>query len=240
MTNEDRFCGLPDTKACQACLITNVHTKYYTPSIMEWRRLWGKLLMRADRLLVFSDSSANILRKVYPELDLSRLEVTDPDYHPALAPIARAPRDGPLRIAVLGAMARHKGSQLVRRLAEYLISSKARILVFGPWSERGLPGNVRKFGPYAVANLGALMKREEVHVVLFPSVCPETFSYTLSEIFALELPVVSLDIGAQGERVRAYKYGVVTSGSSPAELVRALELASAKKREAIQAGATHG
>ena len=39
---------------------------------------------------------------------------------------------------------------------------------------------------------------------LFPSIWPETFSYVLAELISLELPVVAFDLGAPGERLRAY------------------------------------
>ena len=52
------------------------------------------------------------------------------------------------------------------------------------------------------------MEKSGIQVVLFPSICPETFSFTLSEIFAMELPVVGYEIGAQGRRIADYKKGI--------------------------------
>lgn len=39
------------------------------------------------------------------------------------------------------------------------------------------------------------------------SVWPETFSYTTSEIMSMNRPLLSFDLGAQGERVQNYLYG---------------------------------
>ena len=40
---------------------------------------------------------------------------------------------------------------------------------------------------------------------LFPSIWPETFSYVVAEMTALELPVVAFDLGAPAERLRGYR-----------------------------------
>ena len=41
-------------------------------------------------------------------------------------------------------------------------------------------------------------------MVLFSSVCAETFSYVVSEVIALDLPLVGFPIGAQGEKIANY------------------------------------
>ena len=48
-----------------------------------------------------------------------------------------------------------------------------------------------------------------VNVVAFPSIVPETFSYVVSEVLAMDLPIVAFDIGAQGQRVAASRRGKV-------------------------------
>lgn len=48
-------------------------------------------------------------------------------------------------------------------------------------------------------------------MILFTSVVPETYSFVLSEMMSMGLPVVCLDIGAQGHRVREYEKGIVCS-----------------------------
>ena len=47
-------------------------------------------------------------------------------------------------------------------------------------------------------------------MILFPSICPETFSYVIEEAIVLRLPIVAFDLGAPGERLRDYSLGRLT------------------------------
>ena len=55
------------------------------------------------------------------------------------------------------------------------------------------------------------------------SVCPETFSYTISEIQSMKRPLISYDLGAQGERTKNYKLGkVIPLNTKPELLLKAI------------------
>ncbi len=49
-----------------------------------------------------------------------------------------------------------------------------------------------------------LVEAHGINMFLFPSIWPETFSYVVAEMTALELPVVAFDLGAPAERLRGY------------------------------------
>jgi hypothetical protein len=51
------------------------------------------------------------------------------------------------------------------------------------------------------------LKDNNIKVVCLLSLCPETFSYTLSEIVACGIPVLTYDIGAIASRVRKDNLG---------------------------------
>lgn len=58
---------------------------------------------------------------------------------------------------------------------------------------------------------------------LASAICPESFSFTLSEVFSMGLPVVAFAIGSQGHRVQQYPKGVVCGGdTTPQQIVEAL------------------
>ena len=42
--------------------------------------------------------------------------------------------------------------------------------------------------------------------IIFPSPCPETFSYIIQECISIEAPIVCFNIGAPAERLRKYNY----------------------------------
>lgn len=109
-------------------------------------------------------------------------------------------------IAVVGALGPHKGSGLLPSLATALQDSDIGIVVIG-YTDTHLargwlaPGAIYVHGPYEEDAIAGWLKAYGVEAVLFPNRLPESFSYTLSEVWAAGLPVVVPGEGALGERV---------------------------------------
>ena len=59
---------------------------------------------------------------------------------------------------------------------------------------------------------------------LIPSVWPETFSYTTSEIISMGFPVAVLPVGAPVERVKRYARGLVLKDEQPENIVEEMIL----------------
>lgn len=122
------------------------------------------------------------------------------------APMMAVGRDGERVVAVVGAVGPHKGSELLAPIAAALQAVGASLVVIGYTDlqvERGRDASGRYFvhGPYEDAELPTLLDAYGVDVVLFPNRLPESFSYTLSEAWAAQRPVIVPDQGALGERV---------------------------------------
>ena len=64
-----------------------------------------------------------------------------------------------------------------------------------------MPGRYYVHGPYLDTELAGLLTAYRVDVALFPNRMPESFSYTLSEVWAAGIPAAVPDEGALGERV---------------------------------------
>jgi glycosyltransferase involved in cell wall biosynthesis len=113
-----------------------------------------------------------------------------------------------LRVAIVGAIGPHKGSDRLVALAQGLESLDATLVVVGYTDtalERGwrLPGALYVHGPYEDDTLGAWLDAYGASVVLFANRLPESFSYALSEAWAARRPVIVPGEGALGERVGA-------------------------------------
>ena len=59
-----------------------------------------------------------------------------------------------------------------------------------------------------------LLNDNHIDVVLMLSICPETFSYVLSETVYAKVPVIALDVGAIGNRVKEMDVGIVLDSNS--------------------------
>lgn len=207
------YCGaVTDRAACQNCLDAQV--LYRGIKIADWRAEHRKLLEKAVFLLAPSQSVAETLRRYYPDAKprivphgtaADALTHDDPD---DMCSVLLLPHDKRETIGVLGAIGPVKGA---RRLERLVARTKARQLplrwvVIGytdhqyqPWQDKDKTLTIH--GAYRSRELAALVDHYRVRLMVFPSAGPESFSYTLSESWALGCPALVPPIGALHERV---------------------------------------
>lgn len=115
-------------------------------------------------------------------------------------------------VAVIGAIGPHKGSALLDALVDRLQGTGIGIVVIGYTDSQLLRGwraadRCYVHGPYVDSELPGLIVAYGVDVVLFPNRLPESFSYTLSEVWAVAIPVIVPEDGALAERVSGHQGG---------------------------------
>lgn len=165
----------------------------------------------AIALVVPSRSAREHLERLAPRLREAAF-VTIPHGYPAgLSPMADhgpAP-GGKLRIVVLGMLSVSKGMRLLSeglpQLLEFaeihLVGAKEAGELF-----RDMPG-VHVIDQYASEDLPAIVASIQPDVGLLLSIVPETFSYTLSELFLLGIPPAATRLGGFAERILAGETG---------------------------------
>lgn len=173
--------------------------------LAEWQGNWGRALRHADRVVVFSQSSRDVITSVWPDLETGQAITLWP--HPPLHTVPRVshmPQVPARRIGVLGNIGLQKGIAVLDHLSRQLSVSKGeRLVVIGnidptyPLSRAALV-----HGGYLRAEIAALAERYEIDCWLIPSIWPETFSFTTREALATGLPVWCFDLGAQAEALR--------------------------------------
>lgn len=170
-------------------------------SAAEWRDGVRPLLSRAERI-------------IYPSCDLyhrfSRLFDTTGElvsksvvaYHPDMPncpPVVSRHMPGqPLRILVLGALSREKGADLLEQVALLCEPTQIEFHLLG-YGYRPLRGVVNH-GAYRLEQLDEKLAEINAHVIWYPALWPETYSYTLSIALVRGYPVVCPDLGAFVER----------------------------------------
>jgi glycosyltransferase involved in cell wall biosynthesis len=128
-----------------------------------------------------------------------------PDAVRSLLPM---PDDGRPVIAVLGAIGPDKGARRLERLVELTRRRglPLRWVLIG-YLDRGrepcqsADGVFTMHGPYDSRGLSELIEHYRVRLVAYPSAGPETFSFTLSEVWAAGRPAIVPPIGALADRV---------------------------------------
>jgi GT2 family glycosyltransferase/glycosyltransferase involved in cell wall biosynthesis len=133
-----------------------------------------------------------------------------------LARFAPAPRPpssptSALRVVVPGRLAPHKGLHLLRQALPQLQGTvEVLLLGCGDYGRvfDGVPG-VRIVPEYALERLPAEIGDFDPDCALLLSVLPESYSYTLSEMQALNVPVLATRLGAFVERIEDERTGLL-------------------------------
>ena len=211
------YCGFPaNVNKCDTCygkldLRPWTHNWVDIESIPKsaagWRLQFKELIENIDEIEVFDEFAPEIFEKAYPsKIKKFSIHHVELDLHKKLRPVTRSSK---LRIGILGGLSSIKGQSKVIDLANYFTNSDigVPITVLGP--SHGMPENVRMHGKYEIDQLPALVEELKINVILFPSIVPETYSYVLTEVFEMKLPVVCFDLGAQSSRVGQYPLGIV-------------------------------
>jgi glycosyltransferase involved in cell wall biosynthesis len=189
--------------------------------ISKWRAIWGALLVNADEITVFSNSTAQLLKKAYPQIDVARLSITPHKVEHLSGEAVRVTRPDRLCIGIVGHIGFHKGATFVQALAREIRHREMdlKIIVVGLIDARCDTTVVSQTGPYRHEDLPGLIEASGANVMLFPSIWPETFSYVVQELMDMDLPVASFSFGAPAERLAAYPKGHVLATMDPASVL---------------------
>jgi glycosyltransferase involved in cell wall biosynthesis len=94
-----------------------------------------------------------------------------------------------------------------------------KIVVIGTIEVTCDPQVVTQTGAYKHDELRGLIEKSGANVFLFPSICPETFSYVVQELVTMLLPVASFNLGAPAERLATYSNGIVMDSMNPSAVL---------------------
>lgn len=150
-----------------------------------------------------SRSVAERWQSMMPALDPRQFRVIEHGLNLPAAPPFDPPEQGPLRVLVLGRLSPEKGSTLLRAMLPDLLEFCELLLVgCGDRVDSALKDPrvtiVADFNNPALPQTLAALRP---HVGLLMSTVPETFSYTLSEMWHCGIPVVATAHGALADRI---------------------------------------
>lgn len=201
-----RYCGEPGPEHCDRCLQTEGNDFGIT-GIQEWRALHHQVLQAATHIWVPDEDVAERLERYYPDLSFEILphERLDPPRNRRRE--SRPGQDAPLRIAVIGAIGKLKGYDVLlacaRDARQRRLPLEYHLLGYSIKDEPLIQAGVHITGRYLDQEAEAKLERIRPHVVWFPYTWPETYSYTLSLALRAGYPVFAFDLGAIARRLRA-------------------------------------
>ena len=199
-------CELPRLTRCFA---ENEQNRFFrNVTAMEWlsiRRRFADLIGADQVLLVApSESVSRHWQTLLPALADKPFSIIPHgvDFAPAWLPAP--PAGDKLRVVVLGSLAPQKGRGLLEQLWPR-IAGKVELYLIGCGEEgetfRDQPG-VTLTPSYRHDELAKVMADIKPELGLLLSIWPETFSYTLSELWLLGIPVAATAVGSFADRIR--------------------------------------
>ncbi len=170
---------------------------------------------------------ANWLR-IAPELATARFEVIGHGLRGfAGGVLPKPPLRERLRLVVLGRLNGGKGQHLLRAALDAGLREHAELFLVGCghsghdfFGER----DVHVLLDYARGELPQLLARIAPDAALLPATVAESFSYTLSELRALGVPVIATRLGAFAERIEHERDGLLVTPAAQAIVALAAEL----------------
>ncbi len=205
-------------KTCERCTLDDLslcgktnpfNTIFVDHTSEEWHAMRSlfveRLLERRIEVVVPSPSVAATLLRLEPRFQGHPIRVIPHGIDFDTAKLPAAPRNAgePLRLVVLGRLPAQKGAELLRAACEELRPLAEVTLV-------GCGRNGMKLAEacgwkaiegYELAELPALLRSIAPHAGLLASVIPETFSYTLSELWSLGIPPLATSLGSFNDRI---------------------------------------
>lgn len=216
LDSQGKYCDLPENlSVCQRCILRqpspqNIYKKFNL-SIIEWRELFYKLLNNIQSIRAYSEVSAELLKRVYPELS-SKIAVKAHAQYYKNTELVNLPvyrKNSKPRVAFVGSIGHSKGAEVIQKLAQ---ANLIEIIIIGKISPMyKLPDYVTVHGVYKPEELPELLERYQVHAGFISSVWPETYNFVTDELMSLNIPVFSFDIGAHAERLKNYSQGYILS-----------------------------
>jgi len=210
----DTYCGEPDLKQCEGCASEVLLPFGY--SVRRLRQEFEDLILASTATFVPNQDVALRLSRYFPdaEFTVKPHAVYLGDANSTLPETPKAPENGPRHIVTIGMIGKAKGSEVILAAAkhahEHSLPLKFTIMGYTDIDEafEKLP-NVTITGKYEEAQGLSILQDLEPTLLWFPSIWPETFSYTLSYAFQTGVFPVVFDIGAPANRLKKANWGGV-------------------------------
>jgi GT2 family glycosyltransferase/2-polyprenyl-3-methyl-5-hydroxy-6-metoxy-1,4-benzoquinol methylase/glycosyltransferase involved in cell wall biosynthesis len=219
----DHYCQEEGIDQCRKCLQRNPAPD--GSDIVAWRLRHLNLLNGARYVIAPSQDAARRMHRYAPTATVCVEPHVDLLPDPPLIPIPVVPpfnQNKPLVVAVLGALSKIKGADVLEAVAAKAAASGAalefHLLGYAYRNLKTQPkARLTVHGPYADEDLAHLLDWLKPDVVWFPAIWPETYSYTLSACIEHGLPVVAPNIGAFPERLHGRPWTWLCDWQTPTD-----------------------
>ncbi|WP_323735685.1 glycosyltransferase [Methanosphaera sp. ISO3-F5] len=180
--------------------------------ITQWRKEVSQMLDNCDAFVTTSQSAYDIYTEFYPKLSEKTFmiiehgrDISTPDKINQKLPTFK---DQPIRILFPGHINVNKGGWLIKAIKEYDTENRLEFHYMGNiHSKFHLEDIGIHHGYYKRSEFCKEVEKIKPHFIGLFSIWPETYCHTLTESWGCGIPVITLDMGALGERVKRHGGG---------------------------------
>lgn len=213
----EKYCGAMTNPDCKKCLS---YTHRASNDITKkWRTDWNVFLQKFDRVIVPSHDTKVNITKYYNNINIEvvehGLQLSGSNYTPSL--------NATFNIAFIGVMCKHKGGDIINRVINKCADPNIHFNVFGKSELPELEISRKNYtfhGAYDRDDLANLLHKNNINLICFLQLWPETYSYTLNEAINAKIPVLTTNIGAGKDRVYEYGLGWIVNSFNPEEILQ--------------------
>ncbi|WP_307802517.1 glycosyltransferase [Bacillus sp. XF8] len=228
INHQKKYCNAEtNVETCQGCIAKIFSNQAI--HIEEWRKTFHSLLMGAKKVITPSHNTKDIILKYYKDIEIEVRE------HVIDSKITHSFKEEflnkeALNIAFVGAIDYPKGSSIIYELKDLIVKENLPINIkvigitnihFNP--HKSAEGKFEVTGRYQVDNLSDMLAKNEIALVINPSICPETYSYTTSEAMLSGYPIITFNLGAPAQRVKKHQCGWILDNMTSNEILNLLK-----------------
>lgn len=201
LINDNTFCNLN----CKNCKRAEF--------IDKWQKQCEKILKEAHTIIFPSKSTLEIYQKFYTDLDNYKIiehgrNIEKTNTKPTF------PKDK-IKILFPGNISPHKGSLLIDSIKK-IDNNRLEFHFMGITNPK--LGCGINHGKYKRKEFGKIADEIKPNYIGIMSTCPETYSHTLTESIASNIPIIATDLGAQKERVERDDIGWIVNHENPEDI----------------------
>ncbi len=226
-----------DGENMDQCNITidNLKAPVLKSFVPEWRNRVRKMFEKCSCFISSSKYPIELYTSIYPELKSKPFKYIehgrDLKTPNGLSDIITVPsEDKPIKILFPGHISVHKGGQLINDIKKLDKDNKLDIHFIGAlFGSLHLEECGTYHGYYDRSNFKDEVEKIKPSFIGIFSICPETYCHTLTEALSCGVPVITLDIGATGERIKRDGGGWFINNDPKQAYEKILELAGDTK-----------
>ena len=183
----------------------------------RWRNKMTAMLAMCDAYVTTSESAKELIRDKLAINEFKSFKVIPHgrSFNEFLPPqIPETPVEQPYKMLIPGNTAVHKGAGLLSRIYELDTAKKFEFHFLGVRNHQTARIGIQH-GSYKREDFQSKVAKIRPYVGLVFSIWPETYCHTLTELWASGIPVIAIDLGAVGERIRKHGGGWLLSSCDP-------------------------